>query len=240
MDAIDRRDRIILDHAPLVAMGRFGGLDDLQVNRHRFIAGEQGLYLELRRPWLHVVALIAPSGMPLPYGPVNEDYDYRFTEASLEFLLSQFTADAHRALPDECAAWGVWNEHTELLEYRPLIADEASPGGVTFHRPRLQPHEHLAVDMHSHGTFPAYFSETDDEDDRGEVKLSVVVGTLDKEPSYASRLCALGHFVDTQDDEDEPSCRICGCTDDKPCEGGCTWSEPDLCSRCYHSVHRSA
>lgn len=29
------------------------------------------------------------------------------------------------------------------------------------------------------------------------------------------------------------SCRVCGCTDDKACPGGCVWAEPDLCSRCY-------
>jgi hypothetical protein len=27
-------------------------------------------------------------------------------------------------------------------------------------------------------------------------------------------------------------CRDCGCTDDLACPGGCTWVEPDLCSRC--------
>ena len=28
------------------------------------------------------------------------------------------------------------------------------------------------------------------------------------------------------------TCRVCGCTDDEACEGGCTWVEEDLCSRC--------
>ena len=28
------------------------------------------------------------------------------------------------------------------------------------------------------------------------------------------------------------TCRECGCTDDSPCEGGCSWVEHDLCSRC--------
>ena len=27
-------------------------------------------------------------------------------------------------------------------------------------------------------------------------------------------------------------CRVCGCTDDQACEGGCSWAEPDLCSKC--------
>lgn len=27
-------------------------------------------------------------------------------------------------------------------------------------------------------------------------------------------------------------CRVCGCTDDDACSGGCYWVEPDLCSMC--------
>lgn len=29
-----------------------------------------------------------------------------------------------------------------------------------------------------------------------------------------------------------PACRVCGCTDERACEGGCSWVEPDLCSQC--------
>jgi hypothetical protein len=28
------------------------------------------------------------------------------------------------------------------------------------------------------------------------------------------------------------TCRVCGCTDDKACEGGCYWVDYDLCSSC--------
>ncbi|MCI4317120.1 MAG: hypothetical protein L3J96_01150 [Thermoplasmata archaeon] len=28
------------------------------------------------------------------------------------------------------------------------------------------------------------------------------------------------------------SCRICGCTDEFPCESGCSWVEPSLCTNC--------
>lgn len=27
-------------------------------------------------------------------------------------------------------------------------------------------------------------------------------------------------------------CRVCGCTWDNACEGGCYWVEYDLCSKC--------
>lgn len=30
----------------------------------------------------------------------------------------------------------------------------------------------------------------------------------------------------------EQKCRVCGCTWDHACEGGCYWVEPDLCSKC--------
>jgi hypothetical protein len=27
-------------------------------------------------------------------------------------------------------------------------------------------------------------------------------------------------------------CRVCGCTEERACPGGCTWVRPDLCSAC--------
>lgn len=37
-------------------------------------------------------------------------------------------------------------------------------------------------------------------------------------------------------DEDEARCRVCGCTDDHACAGGCYWVEKDLCSACVDRV----
>ena len=34
-------------------------------------------------------------------------------------------------------------------------------------------------------------------------------------------------------------CRVCGCIDDQACEGGCTWVEPDLCSKCAANIEES-
>jgi len=33
---------------------------------------------------------------------------------------------------------------------------------------------------------------------------------------------------------DEAVCRVCGCTNEHACEGGCSWVEPDLCSACVN------
>jgi hypothetical protein len=32
-------------------------------------------------------------------------------------------------------------------------------------------------------------------------------------------------------------CRVCGCTDSKPCPGGCSWVEDDLCSVCAEKLN---
>ena len=31
-------------------------------------------------------------------------------------------------------------------------------------------------------------------------------------------------------------CRVCGCTDERACPGGCHWITPDLCSECAPAV----
>lgn len=192
--ASDPRDRIILEHAPLVAMPTCGELPELEDHHHRYIAAADGLYLEVRRPWLRAALLIAQ--LDLPYGPIADTIGYEFSEDELQTVVDRFTQDALQAMPNEFAGWGVWDAEKRKLVYRGLEDDWASTGGVSFKRPRLAPHESLAVDLHSHGALPAFFSTQDDIDDRGEVKISIVVGNVDEEPSsFKSRLCALGHFL---------------------------------------------
>ena len=36
------------------------------------------------------------------------------------------------------------------------------------------------------------------------------------------------------------SCRVCGCTDDAPCDDLCWWELPDLCSQCVAAAHIAA
>jgi PRTRC genetic system protein A len=205
---LDPRDAVLQGHVPAVMVPRFGTLDHLASDGHRFLVAYDGLWLEVRRRWLHLRALVAPvavDGIAVPYGRISDqlaagrrEYEatYAWAPEEMERLQTIFVHDARNALPDEFAAWGVWNTETGRLEYRPLFATEASPDSIDFSRPKLEPHEHLAVDLHSHGKDRAFFSSTDDEDDAGEVKLAVVAGQLNKQPTFVSRLCALGMFID--------------------------------------------
>ena len=193
--SIDLRDRMVQDHAPTVMVPSHSELQPLGASGHRYLAAGDGLWLEVRRPWLHLVWPLL-AGARLPYGAVARKVELAF-KMPVD-LIAHFVDDARRALPDEAAAWIVWNELQQKLEYVNVGTYEASPAGIRYARPRLEPHQHLALDLHSHGALPAFFSETDNQDDAGEVKIAGVIGSLadeGKAPSAAFRLCVLGVHV---------------------------------------------
>jgi PRTRC genetic system protein A len=79
----------------------------------------------------------------------------------LAAVLDHFRA----ALPNEAAAFILWNEATaEFTVHFPQI-DEATPTRLVYRSPACEPGWHVVCDMHSHGRGPAYFSATDDADD---------------------------------------------------------------------------
>ena len=61
--------------------------------------------------------------------------------------------------------------------------------------PPLARDESIAVDLHTHGVLPAFWSATDDLDDRS-VKVAGVFGNLNREqPSAAFRLVLNGMYL---------------------------------------------
>ena len=66
-------------------------------------------------------------------------------------------------------------------------------------RPALPEGTCLAIDVHSHGAMKPFFSSTDDLDDSGGVKLSVVLGSYSREEGrhrflYRCRIVVEGFF----------------------------------------------
>lgn len=190
---MDSRDIALQSVAPTVMVPHFGDFTPLAQSGHRFLAAADGLWLEVRRPWLYLRRqLAAQDRVPMPYGRVQATLETVRIPAS---LVSQFVAAARERLPNEVAAWVIWQEATGDFALRLLTDIHASPGSVHFHRPALSAGEHLVLDLHSHANAPAYFSTQDDADDLGEVKFAGVVGNLDREaPDFALRLCAMGYF----------------------------------------------
>lgn len=185
---------------PVPPHGRSPAIDALRAARacHGLAIGSNGVMLILRRPWLALdVPVSSPISVYLPYGSVGESRAEllcgRIPREHLEHVLDHF----HTALPNEAAAFVLWNEATRAFSLHFPIIDEATPSRLAYRPPALPPDWHMICDIHSHGTGPAYFSATDDADDAFATKIALVVGRLNDPdgPQMASRLCANGMFL---------------------------------------------
>lgn len=200
-DAQYALDETLWQSAPTVAVPKYAAFAPLMEVGHRFLATAEGLFIEVRRPWLHFIQPIAPlqeNAPRPPYGTVDKKVELAFQRLGVVFpLIRQFVEAARMALPNEHAAWIVWNAHTGDLAYRDVGIQQAGPGAIRFERPALADHESLAIDIHSHGAGQAFFSPTDNADDAGEVKIACVVGDLaeGKTPSIMFRICVLGMTI---------------------------------------------
>jgi len=57
--------------------------------------------------------------------------------------------------------------------------------------------------------------------------LDEVTARLEQAAAEGSTIRPDGKIVMT-----DAECRVCGCTNERACPGGCVWAEPNLCSRC--------
>jgi PRTRC genetic system protein A len=194
---LDKRDAALQTLTPSVMVPKFGSLEPMSQSGQRYLLASDGLWVEVKRPWLDlVVPLAKQTVMPMPYGNLKQKMQFNFGTLPTSFL-RKFINEARAHLPNECAAWFIWDEETELMRFEMLGADHASSVEIDYLCPILTEGEHVVADIHSHGTASASYSLQDNFDDRTEVKLVIVVGNVDTDtPSIKMRLCANGYFAD--------------------------------------------
>ena len=193
-------DMALLAAAPVAAVPRYAPFHPLQESGHRFLLAADGLHLEVRRPWLHYIQQLAKhTAVAIPFGEMTKkcELDFGTIGSALE-LMREFAAKAKADAPLEAAASLLWNdkEKTWRIAY-PKVIGEATAGSIQYEQVVPGEDESLAIDLHSHGHLGAFFSETDNADDRGSVKIAGVFGDLDKaQPTVAFRMCVLGLYID--------------------------------------------
>lgn len=192
--ATDLRDRAIQATCPVVTMPRFGELDT-QPQGQRMLLGSNGLFVQMRTPWLECTTRVGDVEMRLPFGEVREAI--RFTFGGIpRALLDAFIERARAALPNEVAGALIYDADSGSLRLSMHEALEAGPGHVRYRIEAMGEHEVLAIDLHSHGRLGAFWSGEDNRDDQG-VRVCGVFGNLDQErPSARFRLAINGVFRD--------------------------------------------
>jgi PRTRC genetic system protein A len=166
----------------------------------RLLIAQNGVFLEIKRTWISMVRRIADFSVQtaIPYGDVVERTE-RICGHIPTTLVGDFVSMARAAHPMETGAWIVWSASTRQFRLVSVKILSHTAGSLNYERPELGPDEVLVVDCHSHGRHKAYFSVTDDEDDKHDIKFALVIGNCSSPvPSFALRLCAKGVFEDVE------------------------------------------
>lgn len=185
----DPRDLALLQTLPPVPVPRFGALDPLGENGQRLLLADNGVFLEVRRAWLHAVCCCGQidAGIPLPFGKVEEGLSLPFG-AIPRRLLDRFVEVARQRLPNEAAGGIVLDTATGQFDLRIYESSHCSAARIDYLAAPLGETESLVVDIHSHGSAPAGFSAQDDMDDSGTTKFAVVVGSLDRTATRSAQI----------------------------------------------------
>lgn len=194
----DPRDQLLQSVTPVVVVPVFGHpLPRLEGSSHRFLIASNGVWMELARPWLHLVTKVGDifAGR-LPAGEISGEVSV--LKPVPKELFRHFVRLASETPDVEIAAFITLNDagHYQLKMAEVI---ENSGSHINYRCPTLSGGEEVVVDMHSHARHPAFFSKTDNIDDNEMVKFSLVVGNCNAStPTIELRLCALGQFINYQ------------------------------------------
>lgn len=192
---MDQRDKALQGTTPTFMVPYFGTFEPLETNGQRILMASNGIWMEVRVAWIYLRIQVAPPlKVNVPYGAVEPAMEFAFGKLP-RAMVSQFIDIAKLHSPNECAAWVVWNQTTNSIRLQ-LLDDVVTvgQGHVVNNLPTLDEDDHMILDLHSHGTTKAYFSKTDNKDDRGICKIAGVVGNLDGGITTSFRLCVNGLF----------------------------------------------
>jgi PRTRC genetic system protein A len=164
---LDPRNTALLATCPVLPVPPFGALEPLEREGQRLLVAKNGVFVEVLTSWMHAIQRAGElhPGLPVPYGAVEPLLVFSFGHIRRE-LLEQFLAEGRAALPNETAGALIYNGDSRTLRLVMHPPLRQGPVRVQAELPRLPRNERLAIDLHTHGHFPAEFSARDDRDDQ--------------------------------------------------------------------------
>ncbi|MBF4991038.1 PRTRC system protein A [Methylophilus sp. QUAN] len=192
-------DTMIQNLTPTVMVPKHEPLQYLSDYGHRFLMASNGVWMESKAPWGHVVfpVRIIPE-VSFPYGSTKPIMEINTPNGKIPVDLIRLFVEKAKETPDtEVAAWVIYDSRFQTMRLEMLKFSFASDQKIDYVCPSLSDDESVLMDIHSHATGPAFFSPEDDKDDKGAFRIAVVIGNLDKpDVSVVSRLCMYGMFYD--------------------------------------------
>lgn len=179
---------------PVVSVNTDGTMDPMEKPGTRYLIARNGIWLETTRPWLRAVVPHLTESFPVtPFGEIAARI--LETPPMNPEIMREFISSARKAAPAETGCWVFWNAKTgnqRMVKYE----QTCTPDRIDYRRPDPGENEHLVWDIHSHGDDHAFFSEIDDADDYGDVKIAVVIGNVcSRQISIETRLVTREHTL---------------------------------------------
>jgi len=204
---MNRKDQLIQERFPTVIVPAYEELSACPLHQTRLLIARGGLYIDTSQPFGRFRRCLWPSThRELPYGEVegiNEFASILADPVVTSIFESIILPEAARYAEDnrEWAGWIVWTR--EGHSYLPLDFEASGASVLIKERPVLPEGTCLAIDVHSHGAMKPFFSSTDDRDDSGGVRLSVVLGSYSREKGrhsflYRCRIVVEGFFFNVE------------------------------------------
>lgn len=173
---MNNKDQILQDHMPTVMAPKYEEMLPCEIGKTRLVMGHDGLYLETSQRWGRLVKKLWHSDRQLPYGIVEEVDTFRDIVNSIWPIMHEGVIPHAAEFAAKKMEWAGQIIYTaEGLKYLPL--DFTSTGlNARYELPRLPDTECFVIDIHSHHEMLPSFSDTDDVDDAGGVKIRMVLG----------------------------------------------------------------
>jgi PRTRC genetic system protein A len=158
-----------------------------------YITAANGVFVRAKRPGLEALQPVCWNPGPAIRG-LAEVQPYVRVEYPIPSLAIGWALDcAYQAMPHEVLVWINWQSGKGgWRAYRP--AQTTTAVMCKPHDPSNPLGHEAVVDIHSHNSMPAFFSRTDDQDEKAGFRLYAVVGRLDTEPEILVRVGIFGHF----------------------------------------------
>jgi PRTRC genetic system protein A len=186
-------DIALCNATPTLVAPVHGRLPPPLAGEMRFVVSRRGLHLEARSRAVEMRFLVAKAECGLPYGDVADGI--RLVNGPIPgALFREALGRSAKSMPDEWAGLVVWDEKEKRYRLVEPDAQSVSDSHIAYDS-RLPSGFELVLDLHSHGTDPAFFSDTDDQSDDGGIYLAGVIGHCDRErPALCFRAVAHGRF----------------------------------------------
>lgn len=181
-DGYNEADAVLLGQTPALMMPRFSALPDLGPGCRRYVIARDGLYVQARSQALLLTMRVEKFRSPLPYGDLLESV-HMVGGLIPHSMYTELQRQAIATCPDEWAAFVVYDGAYRIV--LPEVVD--SSGGHISYRMGGIDESRIVLDIHSHGKFDAFFSETDDRSDNHGIYFASVLGHCHKEKSISCR-----------------------------------------------------